>query len=290
MTSAFHQLPARSGVCLKAQHYRTVLDDAPDTGWFEVHPENYMGAGGLPHQYLAAIHERYPLSMHGVGLSLGSADGIDDRHLRTLRELVRRYRPEAVSEHLAWSRFDSVYVNDLLPVPYHEESLGVIADNIDQAQEVLGRPIMIENPSAYVGFVDHAIAEPEFLAALAARTGCGLLLDVNNVFVSACNLGFDPYTYIRAVPPGLVGEIHLSGHAIQVIEDTELRIDDHGSPVKQPVWELYQFTLRHLGRYIPTLIEWDTDVPAFHVLLLEAARADAIAAGVIRPVPEAATA
>ena len=290
MTYAFHQLPARSGVCLKAQHYQTILDDAPDTGWFEIHPENYMGAGGLPHKYLAAIHERYPLSMHGVGMSLGSADGIDDRHLRELRELERRYRPEALSEHLAWSRFDSVYVNDLLPVPYHAESLRLIADNIDKVQQALGRPIMIENPSAYVGFVDHACTEPEFLAALAARTGCGILLDVNNVFVSACNLGFDPYAYIRAVPPGIVGEMHLSGHAIQAIEDTEVRIDDHGSPVKQPVWELYQFTLRHLGRYVPTLIEWDTDIPALHVLLAEAARADAIAAGVNRPVPQAATA
>lgn len=290
MTSAYHQLPARSGLGLKAQHYRTILDDAPDTGWFEVHPENYMGAGGLPHRYLTEIHECYPLSMHGVGLSLGSADGIDDRHLNALRELVHRYRPEALSEHLAWSRFDSVYVNDLLPVPYHEESLGVIADNIDKVQEALGRPIMIENPSAYVGFVDHAIAEPEFLTALAARTGCGLLLDVNNVFVSACNLDFDPCAYIRAVPQDLVGEIHLSGHAIQVIEDTEVRIDDHGSPVKKPVWELYQFTLRHLGRYIPTLIEWDTDVPDFYVLLSEAARADSVAADAEQPARQTATA
>ncbi|MEJ2760054.1 MAG: DUF692 domain-containing protein [Gammaproteobacteria bacterium] len=290
MTSAYHQLPPRSGLGLKAKHYRTVMDDSPETGWFEVHPENYMGAGGLPHRYLTEIHERYPLSMHGVGLSLGSADGIDDRHLNTLRELVHRYRPEALSEHLAWNRFDSVYVNDLLPVPYHEESLRVFADNIDKAQETLGRPIMIENPSVYVGFVDHACAEPEFLTALASRTGCGLLLDVNNVFVSACNLGFDPCTYIKAVPPGLVGEIHLSGHAIQLIQDTEVRIDDHGSPVKQPVWELYEFTLRHLGRYIPTLIEWDTDVPALHVLLAEAARADAVAAEAKRPAQQAAMA
>ena len=290
MTRTEHALPARAGIGLKAQHYHDILQTLPDAGWFEVHPENYMGAGGPPHRYLGAIREHYPLSLHGVGLSLGSADGVDDNHLRALRDLVRRYRPEAISEHLAWTRYDAVCLNDLLPLPYHEESLRLITDNIDKVQQALGRRILIENPSAYVGFTDHAIAEPQFLAELAQRSGCGLLLDVNNVFVSACNLGFDPYTYIDAVAPGAVGEIHLSGHAVQEVDGVELRIDDHGSPVRPPVWELYRHTLRHLGTCPPTLIEWDNDIPALHVLLDEAARADAIALAELKPVLREATA
>ncbi len=270
-------LPSRSGLGLKAPHYREILDDRPDIGWFELHPENYMGAGGPPHRYLGEIRRHYPLSMHGVGLSLGSADGIDPQHLAALAQLVARYQPEQVSEHLAWSHFNGVYLNDLLPLPYDDESLQRVSDNIDRVQQALGRTILIENPSAYIGFRDNSYSEPEFLAELVQRSGCGLLLDVNNVYVSACNQGFDALAYLAAMPMAAVAEIHLAGHALQEIDGTEVRIDDHGSPVIDPVWNLHRQTLALLGRPVPVLIEWDTNVPEFEVLMAEASRADAIA-------------
>ena len=271
-------LPASSGVSLKPQHYQLVLDSLPPVGWFEIHPENYMGKGGPPHKYLREIRDHYPLSMHGVGMSLGSASGIDELHLKALCELVNCYEPEQVSEHISWSQVNGVFLNDLLPLPYHQESLRTITANIDKVQNALGRTILVENPSTYIDFSISTWSEPEFLAELVSRTGCGLLLDVNNVFVSASNLGFDPYGYIDKVPSNAVAEIHLAGHTIQQIDNIEIRIDDHGSPVSHQVWDLHEAALIRLGKPHPVLIEWDTDIPEFSVLLAEAKKASTMLA------------
>ena len=270
-------IPSVSGISLKSKHYQTILDHSPQIGWFEIHPENYMGNGGSPHKYLVAIREHYPLSMHGVGMSLGSVDGIDDDHLQALVKLVNRYEPGQVSEHLAWSHFNNVFLNDLLPLPYNEECLNTVTANINRVQSTLNRTILVENPSSYLEFVDDTCTEPEFLSELARRTGCGLLLDVNNIYVSACNQGFDPVNYLSGVPWDSVGEVHLSGHAIREIDGTKVRIDDHGSPVKDEVWHLYENALRYLDNRVPTLIEWDTDIPELEVLIEEAEKAEAIA-------------
>ena len=269
-------LPTSSGVSLKPKHYHTVLETMPKVGWFEIHPENYMGKGGPPHKYLTAIRGHYPLSMHGVGMSLGSACGIDEAHLNALSELVKRYEPEQVSEHISWSYANGIFLNDLLPLPYHQESLQVMSANIDRVQTALGRTILVENPSAYIDFNTSTWCEPEFLHELVKRSGCGLLLDVNNIYVSACNQGFDPYDYLSRIPNEVVGEIHLAGHAVQNVDGVEIRIDDHGSPVKDPVWQLHEATLSQLGKPHPVLIEWDTDVPEFPVLLEESMKADEI--------------
>ncbi len=287
MTST--SLPTCSGISLKPKHYRQILEDLPNAGWFEIHPENYMGNGGPSHRYLEAVCEHYLLSMHGVGMSLGSADGIDAQHLEALTRLVQRYQPAQVSEHLAWSHYKNVFLNDLLPLPYNEESLAVVADNINRVQQALGRSILVENPSSYIGFNNSTLTEPQFLAELVGLTGCGILLDVNNIYVSACNLGQDPEAYINAIPLESIGEIHLAGHTIQHIEDVEVRIDDHGSPVKDEVWYLYEALLKKSGRAMPVLIEWDTDVPELPVLLAEANKASRIAERVLaaRPLPVA---
>lgn len=283
-----NSIPLTSGVSLKARHYETVLDQHPSIGWFEIHPENYMGDGGPPHRYLTAIRERYPLSMHGVGMSLGSVDGIDVQHLQSLLKLVSRYQPGQVSEHLAWSHFEKKFHNDLLPLPYTDESMETAVANIIQVQDALGRPILVENPSSYLEFHDSAYTEPEFLAELTRRTDCGLLLDVNNVYVSACNQGFDAYQYLMRIPWERVGEIHLAGHAINQMDGVQVRIDDHGSPVKEAVWTLHEQALRLLGRRVPVMIEWDTDVPKFEVLLGEAAKADAMADKLLPVINDAA--
>ncbi len=272
-----NSIPPTSGVSLKARHYETVLNQHPSIGWFEIHPENYMGDGGPPHRYLTAIRERYPLSMHGVGMSLGSSDGIDAQHLKALRRLVNRYQPGQVSEHLAWSHFKQKFHNDLLPLPYSDDSLRTIVENIDRVQDSLARSILVENPSSYLEFRDNRYSEPEFLAELTRRTGCGLLLDINNIYVSACNLGFDACDYLARIPWDRVGEIHLAGHSIQQIDETQVRIDDHGSPVTDEVWALHELALKNIGRRVPVMIEWDTEIPEFDVLLGEAAKADAIA-------------
>lgn len=272
-----NSIPPTSGVSLKPRYYQTILDNNPSIGWFEIHPENYMGDGGPPHRYLTAIRERYPLSMHGVGMSLGSADGIDHQHLQSLAKLVSRYQPGQVSEHLAWSHFNKRFLNDLLPLPYNDDSLQTVVTNINRVQDGLAGPILVENPSSYLEFRDVTYSEPEFLAELTKRTDCGLLLDINNIYVSACNQGFDPYQYLTAIPWDRVGEIHLAGHAIKQIDGEQIRIDDHGSPVLDAVWKLHEQALRHLGRRVPVMIEWDTDIPEFDVLLGEAAKADAIA-------------
>jgi uncharacterized protein (UPF0276 family) len=267
-------LPARAGIGLRAPHVAEVLATHPSAGWFEVHPENYMG-GGPAVRALDQIRGRYPLSLHGVGLSLGSARGLDPRHLERLRHLVERLDPVLVSEHLAWSVAGGHYVNHLLPLPLTDESLALVSDHVDLAQERLGRRILVENPASYLAFRDSPIPEPEFLAALARRTGCGLLCDVNNVYVSTHNLGGDPVAYLDALPPEAVAEIHLAGHARNDADGRTILIDDHGSRVAGPVWVLYGHALRRFGA-VPTLIEWDTDVPALSVLLGEAAAADRV--------------
>ncbi|MGH1485907.1 MAG: MNIO family bufferin maturase [Cellvibrionaceae bacterium] len=267
-------LPNTVGVSLKAQHYQHIIDNRPDIGWFEVHPENYMGAGGLPHHFLSQINEHYPISMHGVGLSLGSADGIDENHLAALSSVVKRHQPVQVSEHLAWSHWNNTFLNDLLPVPYTHDFLSVVVNNIHKVQDALQRTLLIENPSVYLGFNDASYTEADFLREVVKQTGCGLLLDINNVYVSANNQGYDPYNYINDYPIEHVGEIHLAGHAQNLIEDQLVLIDDHGSPIIDNVWQLFAYTLKQQRQYpTPVLIEWDTNIPDFSTLLAEAEKA-----------------
>jgi uncharacterized protein (UPF0276 family) len=267
----------RAGVGLKPEHYGAILAETPDVGWFEVHAENYMGAGGPPHRYLAAIRERYPLSLHGVGLSIGSARPLDREHLNRLKQLNDRYRPGLFSEHLAWSSHD-VFFNDLLPVPYNADSLARVADHIDEVQETVGRRMLLENPSTYLAFTETTMSEIDFLGEIVRRTGCGLLLDVSNVQVSATNQQTDPFAYLNAFPVRHVGEIHLAGYApADDGEGAPLLIDAHDRPVDALVWQLYEHALTLTGP-VPTLIEWDNDVPGWPVLFAEAQRADAVLA------------
>jgi uncharacterized protein (UPF0276 family) len=267
-------LPDRCGVGLKADHVEQILAERPDLGFFEIHAENYMGDGGPAHRRLEAIRALYPLSLHGVGLSIGSPRPLDKDHLKRLAALVERYEPGMFSEHLAWSSHDQGFLNDLLPLPYTNETLATVCDHIDQTQEALGRRMLLENPSTYLLFAESAISETDFLAAIASRTGCGLLLDVNNVIVSSTNHGFDPIAYLDAFPLRCVGEIHLAGYAeAQDDAGRPLLIDAHDSPVRDGVWALYAETIRRLGP-TPTLIEWDNDVPVWPVLFAEARRAE----------------
>lgn len=272
-------IPPRAGVGLKPEHYRDVLNDHPDIGWFEIHAENYMGDGGPPHAYLTAVREQYPLSLHGVGLSIGGAGPLDKAHLSRLRTLIDRYEPGLFSEHLAWSSHDTVYLNDLLPLPYSNETLDRVCIHIDEVQDTLQRQMLLENPSTYVAFAETSMSEVEFLREIVRRTGCGLLLDVNNVFVQATNHGFEASIYLDDFPAEHVVEVHLGGHA----EDEDygggaLLIDDHGREVADPVWGLYAHALRRTGP-VPTLIEWDNDIPTWPELFAEARRADAAIAG-----------
>ena len=272
-------IPARSGVGLKAEHYRTILEQQPDIGFFEVHAENYMGAGGPPHRYLSAIRERYPLSLHCVGLSIGADRPLDKDHLKRLNQLILRYRPGLFSEHLAWSSHDTGFLNDLLPVPYTVETLVRVVEHVDQVQNCLGRPMLLENPSTYIAFAESTYSEIDFIAEVVRRTGCGLLLDVNNVYVASTNQQWDPLAYIDAYPLAHVQEIHLAGHTRDA--DTKgrpLLIDTHNRPVDDIVWNLYAHTVRRMGP-LPTLIEWDADVPAWPMLQQEAERAEAIMLG-----------
>lgn len=270
------QLPPRAGVGFKPAHVSDILAAPPPIGFFEVHAENYMGAGGPPHAQLAALRERYALSLHGVGLSIGSMEPLDRDHLGRLEALCDRYAPESFSEHLAWSSHGGVYFNDLLPLPYTEETLRRVAEHVDQVQSALGREMLLENPSTYIRFAESAIPEAEFLAEVAARTGCGLLLDVNNVFVSAQNHQTSPLSYIDAFPLLRVKELHLGGHDESTDDlGAPLLIDAHGSPVADPVWTLFERVIARTGP-LPTLIEWDNDVPDWPVLLAEARAAQAL--------------
>jgi uncharacterized protein (UPF0276 family) len=269
-------LPPRAGVGFKPAHFREIVADRLPLGFFEVHAENYMGAGGPPHVQLAKLREEYALSIHGVGLSIGSPRPLDRDHLNRLKELVERYQPESFSEHLAWSSHGEVYYNDLLPLPYTEETLAHVTEHVDDVQSSLGRQMLLENPSTYVLFAESTIPEVEFLCLIAQRTGCGLLLDVNNVFVSAENHGTDALAYLERFPLERVKEIHLGGHDVQADETrAPLLIDAHGSPVVEPVWALYRHVIARTGP-VATLIEWDNDVPEWKILRAEAERAEAI--------------
>lgn len=263
------------GVSLKSQHFEDVLHSQPDLAFFEVHAENYMSDGGAHHRYLEAIMENYALSIHGVGMSLGSAQGLDAEHLKRFAKLVERYNPALVSEHLAWSVHDGYYLSDLLPLPLNKESLKVVCQNIDAMQQAVGRQILVENPSAYLAFEQSEIPEPEFLATIAENTGCGLLLDVNNVYVSGTNMHWNTDSYLNDFPIDKVKEIHLAGHAIRDVEGTPLLIDDHGSIVCDDVWDIYRRVVAEAGA-VPTLVEWDSNIPSFQVLMTEAEKAKAI--------------
>ncbi len=270
-----NKLPPAAGIGLKAQHYQDLLDHPASAAWLEIHPENYMGAGGPPHRYLAALSEHFPLSMHGVGMSLGSIDGIDSQHLQRLKTLVDRYQPTSVSEHLSWSHWNSVFLNDLLPLPYTHESLDVVCNNIDKVQTTLGRRILIENPSTYIDFKHSDFTEAEFFKQIVSRCDCRLLLDINNVFVSGSNNQFDPYLYLEHYPRQFVQEIHLAGHSLQHLSNgCEIRIDDHGSEVQSEVWQLFDYFFSLEPRAIATLIEWDSDIPPLATLLAQAEKAN----------------
>lgn len=269
-------LPPRSGAGFKPQHADAILSDTFRIGFLEVHAENYMGAGGHPHRILTRMREDFPLSVHGVGLSIGSPTGLDPVHLARLKAVGSRYQPAMVSEHLAWSTHDDHFLNDLLPVPYDTKTLTRVCDHIDQVQEALGRKILLENPSTYVAFEAATMSETDFIRAIARRTGCGLLLDINNVHVSATNHGYGALDYLADFPLLSVEEIHLAGHATDEDDDgLPLLIDSHDRPVDDVVWSLYSEILTRTGP-LPTLIEWDNDVPDWPILKREAERADAI--------------
>lgn len=264
------KLPARPGVGYKPQHFAAILADAGPVGWLEIHAENYMGDGGRPLAQLRHLAERFPISVHGVGLSIGGEGPLDRDHLARLKDLCGWLNPASFSEHLAWSTHDGAFLNDLLPVPYTAETLTRVCGHIDAVQDVLGRRMLLENPSTYIALAETAMGEVEFLTEVARRTGCGLLLDVNNVHVSGVNQNYDPLGYIEAFPLHLVGEVHLGGHH----EDRDdqgrrLLIDSHGAEVTDPVWALYARVIAKAGP-LPTLIEWDNDVPDWPVLAAEA--------------------
>jgi uncharacterized protein (UPF0276 family) len=269
-------IPPRAGVGLKPEHYRTIMETLPDIGFFEVHAENYMGAGGPPHRYLSAIRERYPLSLHGVGLSIGADRPLDRDHLQRLKALIERYEPSLFSEHLAWSTHDAGFLNDLLPLPYTATTLACVVDHIDQVQETLGRQMLLENPSTYLAFAESSCSEVDFITEVAARCGCGLLLDVNNVWVASTNQEWDPFAYIDSFPLSRVREIHLAGFAPEADEKGRpLLIDTHDRPVDAVVWDLFAHTVLKIGP-VPTLIEWDADLPDWPILEAEADRAERI--------------
>ena len=272
-TRPHDRLPNGVGVGYKPQHFAAIMDDPGPVACLEIHAENYMGDGGRPLAQLRALSERFPISVHGVGLSIGGEGRLDPDHLDRLKRLCDWLQPASFSEHLAWSTHGAEYLNDLLPLPYTDTTLARVADHIDEVQETLGRRMLLENPSSYLAFAESTWAETDFLAELVRRTGCGMLLDINNVFVSATNLGTSPQAYIDAYPLDAVGEMHLGGHD----EDADdagrpLLIDSHGAPVADPVWTLLDHALTRSGP-CPVLVEWDTDVPDWPVLAAEAARA-----------------
>jgi uncharacterized protein (UPF0276 family) len=265
-----------AGTSFKPEHLAAILSAGPQRGFFEVHAENYMGAGGPPHRALEAIRRDHPISLHGVCMSIGGPQPLDKDHLARFRGLVARYQPSIVSEHLAWSTHETSFFNDLLPLPYTEATLRHVCDHVDQMQEAIRRPILLENPSTYLAFAETTMSETDFIRSVAARTGCGLLLDVNNVFVSARNHGFSALDYLAEFPLARVGEIHLAGHAEQVDDEGDLLlIDSHDGPVADAVWALYEIVIERCGG-VPTLVEWDGNIPDWPVLQAEAAAAQAI--------------
>ena len=277
-------VPAQAGIGLRFQHHREVLETRPKVAWLEVHSENYLGGGPTP-ATLDRLRRDYPVSLHGVALSLGSAEGLSESHLARLRAAIDRFDPGLISEHLSWNVIDQAYLADLLPLPMTEEALAVVIRNVDHAQATLGRRILVENPSSYLRYRHAPIPEWEFLAEVSRRTGCGILCDVNNIHVSACNHDWSAHDYLTALPREAIGEIHLAGHALRDFGNGRvLRIDNHGSRVCAEVWDLYAEALRRFGP-VPTLIEWDTDIPPLATLLDEARHADAVLRNARRGMP-----
>jgi uncharacterized protein (UPF0276 family) len=271
-----HPISGLAGTSLKHEHLLSILAEKTSRGFFEVHAENYMGAGGQPHDALTRIRRDYPVSLHGVCMSIGGPQPLDKTHLARFKALVDRYEPALVSEHLAWSTHNATYFNDLLPLPYTPATLARVANHIDQVQEVIGRPILLENPSTYLVFPESTMSETDFICRLAQRTGCGLLLDVSNVFVSATNHGYSTLTYLTDFPLDHVGEIHLAGHATQADDEGDLLlIDSHDGPVANAVWNLFETVIGQCGP-VPTLVEWDSAIPDWPILKAEAIAAQAI--------------
>lgn len=262
---------ASAGVGLRQPHYSDFLNEKQPIAWLEVHAENFLNFDTPAYKILERLRQDYPVSFHAVNLSLGSSDGIDEGHVKRVKALIERINPFLVSDHLSWGRIDGYYLNDLLPIPYTQEALTLFASNLSRIQDMLERPLLIENPSSYLEFQISEMTEAEFLGALVHRTGAGVVLDINNIYVSCCNHGWDAQQYLKAIPAGKVKEMHLSGHAIQ----GPLRIDDHGSQVCAEVWDLYQKAINIFGP-IPTLIEWDSNVPDLTTLLAEATKAQTI--------------
>jgi uncharacterized protein len=276
MRLPIYATPRLAGAGFKHEHMVDILRDEQKVGFFEVHAENFMGNGGAPHAALERLRQDYPIFLHGVGLSIGSTDPLDKQHLARLKAVARRYEPIVVSEHLAWSTHDNTYYNDLLPVPYDTDTLNRVVSHINEVQDFLGQTILLENPSTYVAFETSTMSETDFIREISTRTGCGLLLDVNNVFVSATNHNYAPERYLADFPLDKVREIHLAGHATE--EDDEgapLLIDAHDRPVADPVWALFESVIATRG-LVPTLIEWDNDLPEWSVLKSEADKANAI--------------
>ncbi len=274
MASLKEELPARAGIGLKGDHYRAALACTEQGFWLEVHPENYMVEGGPRLAWLDAIRAHHPLAFHGVGASLGGPDALDPRHMADLKQLVQRFKPASVSEHVSWSAASGQYLADLLPLPRTADVLDLLADRIDAFQTCLGRSILVENPSVYVSLRSE-MDEPDFLSELCRRSGCGILLDVNNVYVSARNTGFNPQHYIDSVPAHLIGEIHLGGHEPDAALGNALLIDTHGCAIAEPVWQLYERLVARVGAR-PVLIERDTNIPDFETLMAERHRADLV--------------
>lgn len=269
----FDDLPDAPGVGYKPQHFNDLMANPDPVEWVEIHAENYMGDGGRPLAQLAALRERFALSVHGVGLSIGGEEPLDKDHLARLKHLNAWSQPARFSEHLAWSTHGTEFMNDLLPLPYTNHTLSRVAEHIDQVQDMLECQMLLENPSSYLIFAESHLSETDFLAELVHRTGCGLLLDVNNVFVSSTNLQISPTAYIDAFPLRAVGEIHIGGHDAQQDDvGAPLLIDSHGAPVANPVWDLLDYTLAKTGPK-PVLVEWDNDVPSWDVLRSETKRA-----------------
>lgn len=269
------EIPSKAGIGLREPHYQEIMQDSPDIAWFEVHSENFFAEGGMSIYLLERVREKYPVSFHGVGLSLGASEGLDLDHLKKLKRLVDRFNPGLLSEHISWSNIGGNTLNDLLPLPYTKESLACLVDNIKHFQDFIGRNVLIENPSSYLEFNDSTMNEWEFINEAVDKSGCGLLLDVNNVFVSSENHNWDSSEYIKRIPYDAVGEVHLAGYEVRQIEDKSIFIDTHGERVYDEVWDLYEKVIDYKGS-VPTLIEWDTDIPDLSVLMEEAGKAQNI--------------
>jgi uncharacterized protein (UPF0276 family) len=271
----YKPIPIAVGIGFKPQHFQEIIRNKPKVSWFEIHSENYFCDGGMNKHILEELRSHYPVSFHGVGLSLGSADGIKKEHLKKLKDTIDYFQPALVSEHISWSNHGKQTLNDLLPLPYTREALNILANNIETVQEALKRTILVENPSTYLEFESSEMSEAAFIGELTKKSGCDILLDVNNIYVNHINHGYQLEDYLQAIPPGRIKEIHLAGHLEVEIEEEKILIDHHGDSVSEKVWEFYQQTLTHIGAK-PTLIEWDTNIPPLDEWLSEAKKATKI--------------